>query len=81
MQTTTELTIVSRARKRIEELKRWLLANSPECFKDQKHLNEGSAERVYWHYGYLSALQDVLRLLDETDPIRRCSNEDKSDLN
>ena len=34
--------------------------------REQRHLREGSEERVYWHYGYASALKDVLTLLEGT---------------
>ena len=30
---------------------------------EQKHLEEGTEERIYWHCGYLSALTDVLNQL------------------
>jgi hypothetical protein len=42
---------------------RWLDENHPECFSEQKHLTENTQERVYWHYGYVVALRDVLRFL------------------
>ena len=42
---------------------RWLKENAPNCVREQKHLQEGTAERAYWHYGYLVAIQDVLNLL------------------
>ena len=42
---------------------RWLKENAPSCVREQKHLQEGTAERAYWHYGYLVAIQDVLKLL------------------
>jgi hypothetical protein len=45
--------------KRIRELTAWLRENAPECSEEQQHLDEGTAERVYWHYGYLIALRDV----------------------
>ncbi len=48
---------------RINGLKDWLRENAPECFSEQKHLHENTAERVYWHYGYMVALRDVMRLL------------------
>jgi hypothetical protein len=32
--------------------------------EDQHHLDEGSNERTYWHYGYASALKDVLAILE-----------------
>jgi hypothetical protein len=54
------------ARKRAEELRRWLASNAPECPVEQKHLDQGTAERAYWHYGYLSALQDVLRFISSS---------------
>jgi hypothetical protein len=37
--------------------------NAPECQVEQKHLDAGTPERVYWHYGYLCALRDALDLL------------------
>jgi uncharacterized protein YecT (DUF1311 family) len=42
----------------------WLKEHAPEVFKEQAHLNDGSRERTYWHYGYMVALTDVLRLLE-----------------
>ncbi len=56
---TKENAILERA----EQLKNWLKKNSPDCEDQQLHLDEGSQERTYWHYGYLIALQDVLALL------------------
>ncbi len=53
--------------RRIEQRERaisgWLKQTAPECSSEQKHCEEGTQERVYWHYGYLVALRDVLRLL------------------
>jgi hypothetical protein len=31
--------------------------------QEQRHLDHGSDERTYWHYGYASALRDVLRII------------------
>ncbi len=42
----------------------WLANNAPEVMSEQKHLDEGSPERAYWHYGYMVALRDVLKSLD-----------------
>lgn len=50
---------------RAVQLTEWLQNENPECFTEQKHLDEGSAERAYWHFGYLSAVNDVLRLLPQ----------------
>jgi hypothetical protein len=48
---------------RSNSLRCWLRENAPACADEHKHLDEGSAERAYWHYGYLSALQDILGLM------------------
>lgn len=50
---------------RVEQLRDWLNKNAPECFADQKHTHEDTQERVYWHYGYMVALRDALRLLTD----------------
>jgi hypothetical protein len=50
-------------RERAEQLRDWLKENGLSCAESQLHLDEGSQERLYWHYGYLVALQDVLALL------------------
>lgn len=52
-----------RIEQRERDLLAWLKSASPECFSDQKHCEEGTRERVYWHYGYLIALRDVMRLM------------------
>jgi hypothetical protein len=48
---------------RQKELAGWLAQNAPHCAAEQRHLEEGSQERAYWHYGYLVALRDVMRLM------------------
>ena len=48
---------------RAEELEDWLDDNAPDVGKEQRHLDEGTTERSYWHHGYAAALRDVLRLL------------------
>lgn len=48
---------------RIDGIKTWLEANAPTIHIGQKHLDEGSIERAYWHYGYLVALRDARNLL------------------
>jgi len=37
-----------------------------ELLKTQRHLDEGSSERAYWHAGYASALADILSLISGT---------------
>lgn len=49
--------------RRIAELQKWLQESAPECVREQAHLDEDTRERVYWHYGYLIALRDVLALI------------------
>jgi hypothetical protein len=48
---------------RIEGLKTWLAEHCHQCEDEQRHLDEGTPERAYWHLGYLCALRDVVKLL------------------
>lgn len=48
--------------KRERQIEDWLHDHAPNVFADQKHLDDESTERAYWHYGYLAALRDVLKL-------------------
>jgi hypothetical protein len=47
---------------RHDEISKWLGHNAPYVVADQKHLDENTPERAYWHYGYKAALSDVLAL-------------------
>jgi len=58
---------ISAVQNRVRELDEWLLKNAPESLVEQKHLDEGTRERVYWHYGYMVALRDVLRFLTDAE--------------
>lgn len=58
-------TIQSLLKGRIEKLEGLLMQENPECFNHQRHLEEGSPERTYWHYGYLCALRDVLNAIEK----------------
>lgn len=58
-----EITDIAALEKRASGLQNWLKENAPDVFAEQKHLDEGSQERVYWHYGYLVAVRDVYRVL------------------
>lgn len=40
----------------------WLLENAPFTFADQKHLDENTPERAYYHLGYRCAIKDALAL-------------------
>ena len=62
--------------KRIAPLSRWLAQHAPYCGTEQAHLDEGTRERAYWHYGYVVALTDVRDVLrnDRTLPRRTPRN-------
>jgi len=55
---------------RRDEIAKWLKMNGPECGEEQRHLDEGTDERTYWHFGYLVAIRDVLELLGDTSTSR-----------
>jgi hypothetical protein len=44
-------------------IREWLDDVAPYAAHDQKHLDENTPERAYWHYGYQSALADVIEML------------------
>ncbi len=50
-------------KKRVKDTNDWIRVSCPEITKDQKHLDSCTSERAYWHYGYMIALRDVLRLI------------------
>jgi hypothetical protein len=50
---------------RCKELREWIEHRARHCLTEQKHLEEGTQERGYWAHGYLSALQDVVRLFSQ----------------
>jgi len=65
--------------KRAKDLQDWLEKNAPDSLTDQKHLDEGTQERVYWHYGYMVALRDALKFLtDSPTPSRISCKPDKT---
>lgn len=49
---------------RITDLEDWLKDNGGDCKKHQSHLADG-VERIYWHYGYMMALKDISRYLQQ----------------
>jgi hypothetical protein len=46
-----------------EALTRWLAERAPYCQNSQKHLDEGTVEQTYWHYGYVCAIRDILAIV------------------
>lgn len=57
--------ILCRLRERRDSQHKWLADETPYTFSDQKHLNANTPERAYWHHGYYSALNDVIRLFEQ----------------
>ena len=50
-------------RERKDALSNWICENGEICFSEQLHLETDSSERLYWHYGYLMALRDLINQL------------------
>jgi hypothetical protein len=57
------VTDIDQIEQRIKGIREWLKKEAPECFVEQKHTEEGTQERIYWHHGYMMGLRDALRLL------------------
>ena len=49
--------------RRIAELGRWLAEQGVDVRAEQAHLDQGSRDRLYWHYGYFIGLQEALKVL------------------
>jgi hypothetical protein len=54
---------LQRLRDRERGIQKWIKENHPTIQSEQKHLDEGSTERAYWHYGYMVGVRDVLNFL------------------
>jgi hypothetical protein len=52
-----------RLQERADAIGKWLSDNAPYVTADQKHLDENTPERAYWHYGYRAALLDAIKYL------------------
>lgn len=59
---------------RERKLTKWLKDTHGQQVKDARHLDEGTAERAYWHLGYLTALRDALRLLQKDQEQQRLAS-------
>lgn len=44
---------------RLDAVLLWLKENAPAVAAEQSHLDSGTAERAYYHFGYAAALQDI----------------------
>lgn len=60
MSAEQSLAILTERRDRIRE---WLAGEAEETSTEQKHLESGTPEQAYWHHGYQTALDDMLKLL------------------
>jgi hypothetical protein len=58
-----EVVDIGALKKRAQDLEDWLKEKAPESFVEQKHAEEDTQERIYWHHGYMMGLRDALRLL------------------
>lgn len=53
--------VVGKMRERAKKLEAWL--RTCDGMEHARHLDDGSPERMYWHYGYAVALRDALQLI------------------
>ena len=70
---TTEFKNVRKISEKADQLADSICKDSWECVSEQRHLSEGSRERAYWRYGYMVALRDVLRFLEDHEVGKRAS--------
>jgi hypothetical protein len=49
--------------RRRDGIRQWLDDEAPYTAGDQRHLDQNTPERAYWHHGYQAALDDVIALL------------------
>jgi len=53
---------------RFDAMKDWLKDEYPSIAQEQKHLDKGTVEQGYWHFGYAMALKDVLSRMSKLQP-------------
>ena len=58
---------IEQIRKRMVDLDCWLRKSGSEVFDDQHHLDHGTIEQLYWHYGQYIALRDALEILEPSN--------------
>lgn len=59
-----ELSRIQAISDKADALTRWLAEHAPYCDDFQKHLDQGTSEQAYWHYGYVCAIRDILAIVD-----------------
>lgn len=52
---------VEQIKKRQLDLLDWIKRNAPHVLIEQKHLNLDTDERSYFNYGYMIAMQDIMK--------------------
>jgi hypothetical protein len=58
--------ILEKLRIRAEETEQWLREQTAaDPFTEQRHCDAGTVERAYWHHGYLMALRDAIKHLEQ----------------
>lgn len=50
---------------RIAVMEEWMRQYGTSALHEQRHLDRGSKERMYWNYGYLMALREALALVTD----------------
>ncbi len=53
-----------------DAIRRWIEENGAAAAAEQRQLDAGSPERLYWHCGYQAALTDLIDLVsfDQSQP-------------
>jgi hypothetical protein len=54
--------------KRLEAVAEWILRQNNPAAAEQRHLDSGSIEQLYWHMGYHQALNDLKRAQPGAQP-------------
>ena len=72
MQHQRSMTLLQRRR---DGIRQWLDDEAPYAAGDQRHLDQNTPERAYWHHGYQAALDDVIALLT---PLEQTSGSEDS---
>ena len=62
-------------RRRRDGIRQWLDDEALYTDADQRHLDQNTPERAYWHHGYQAALDDVIALLT---PLEQTSGSEDS---
>ncbi len=51
----------------VDVLAERMLTQGSSAAREQQHCDANLRERLYWHYGYLIALQDMLAMMSDQD--------------